>query len=158
MTAIYRKSSGFTLAEVLVAIIVLAMVIVGLLTVFVQCSTLADLSGNTTLALSDARTKLEEIRNHNFITIVDDYAEGGTPGNVFGLPSFASGMGAGRVYINQITPDLLQVKVVACWQNRDGRIIGTDTNLNGVVDFGESHDGSGEIDSPVKLVTYITRR
>lgn len=64
---------GFTLVEVMISVGVLAFVIVGLLQLFVYCSTLADAAGNMTLAVNEAQTKMEEIRNYDFDRIVLDY-------------------------------------------------------------------------------------
>ena len=56
---IFQSPQGFTLVEVLIAVGILAIVIVGLLQLFVSCSALAEAAGNTTFALNEAQNKME---------------------------------------------------------------------------------------------------
>ena len=120
----HRSQRGFTLVEVMISVGVLAFVIVGLLQLFVYCSTLADAAGNTTVAVNEAQTKMEEIRNHDFDSIAADYASGGTPGNTFSL---SSPSGTGTVTVSQVggSSQLLQVQIDVNWQNKDGRSAST---------------------------------
>ncbi len=123
------KNQGFTLVEVLIAIGILAVVVVGLLQLFVYCSSLAEAAGNTTLAISEAQNKMEEIRNHDFADIATDYASGGTPGNAFALTSLN---GTGTITLSQAagSSELIQVQVSVVWQNKNGRSFSTSlTNL-----------------------------
>ena len=68
-----RNSRGFSLAELLITVFILVTVIVILLQLFIYNSVLAELSGNMGNAMSEAQTKMEEIRNHDFDKIVLDY-------------------------------------------------------------------------------------
>lgn len=115
-----RNNGGFTLVEVMLTVGILAVVIVGLLQLFVYCATLAESAGNITLALNDAQSKIEEIRNHDFSSLTTDYGSGGTPGNNFTLNSLN---GSGTVTIAQVggASELLQVQIDAAWQNKNGR-------------------------------------
>jgi len=121
---IYRGRQGFTLVEVLIAVGILAVVIVGLLQLFVHCSNLAEAAGNTTLGINEAQNKMEEIRNHDFSTIAIDYASGETPGNTFTLTSLS---GTGTITTSQVggSPELLQVQIDVVWQNKNGRNFST---------------------------------
>ena len=121
---IFRDQQGFTLAEVLIAVGILAVVIMGLLQLFVYCSNLAEAAGNTTLAINEAQNKMEEIRNHDFSTIAIDYASGETPGNTFTLTSLS---GTGTITTSQVggSPELLQVQIDVVWQNKNGRNFST---------------------------------
>lgn len=121
---IFCERQGFTLAEVLIAVGILAVVIVGLLQLFVYCSTLAEAAGNTTLAVNEAQNKMEEIRSHNFSAIAADYASGGTPGNTFALTSLN---GTGTITVSQVggSSELLQVQTDVVWQNKNGRNFST---------------------------------
>ena len=118
------KNQGFTLVEVLIAIGILTVVIVGLLQLFVYCSTLAEAAGNTTLAVNETQNKMEEIRNHNFSTLAVDYASGGTPGNTFTLTSLN---GTGTITISQFggSSSLLQTQINVSWQNKNSRNFST---------------------------------
>src|SRR4029077_768929 len=79
------RSKGFSLAELLVTIGILVTVIVILLQLFIYNSILAELSGNMGFAMSEAQSKMEEIKNSDFAVITTNYASGGTPGNTFNL-------------------------------------------------------------------------
>lgn len=119
-----EADKGFTLVEVLIAIGILAVVIVGLLQLFVYCSTLAQAAGNTTLAVNEAQNKIEEIRSHNFSTIAIDYASGGTPGNTFALTGLN---GTGTITTSQVggSSELLQIQINVNWQNQNSRSFST---------------------------------
>ena len=125
---------GFSLAELLVTCGILVTVVVILLQLFIYNSVLAELSGNMAYAMSETQAKIEEIKNSDFSLITTNYASGGTPGNTFNL---SQGQGIGIIYIDSSNASLLEVSVVVCWRNKNGRIIGEDTNLNGILDAGE---------------------
>ncbi|MBI5415990.1 MAG: prepilin-type N-terminal cleavage/methylation domain-containing protein [Candidatus Omnitrophica bacterium] len=113
------KNQGFTLVEVLIAVGILAVVIVGLLQLFVYCSVLAQDAGNVTLALSQAQNKIEEMRGHGFTNLTTDYGSGGTPGDTFAL---TGPNGTGTIAISQVgSAELLQLQINLAWQNKSGR-------------------------------------
>lgn len=150
-----KNKNGFTLVEVMVVVGILAVVVVGMLQLFVAISVQSGMAGNKTLAVSEAQTKLEEIHKHNFNSITVDYAMGGTPGNTF-VPSMLKGSGA--IEITAINSELIEIGVKVCWEDKYNRIVGEDTNLNGVLDVGEDKDADGILDCPVTLKSKITRR
>jgi hypothetical protein len=113
------------------------------------------LSGNMGYALSEAQSKIEEIRNTEYDLITTNFASGGTPGNTFDL---SPGQGKGVIYIDSSVANLLEVSVVVCWRNKDGRVIGEDKDLDGALDAGEDLDGDSRIDSTVNLTLKIARR
>ena len=150
-----KEMAGFSLAELLVTVGILVTVIVILLQLFIYNSVLAELSGNMGYAISDAQTKIEEIKNSTYSSIATNYASGGTPGNTFNL---SQGQGKGVIYIDSSNADLLEVSVVICWRNKDGRVIGEDTDIDGALDAGEDLNGNGKIDSKVNLILKIASR
>lgn len=159
LTDRHSNSKGFSLAEVLVAAAIFLIIIVGVLLVFVVSSALNELSKNMTLAMVESQSKLEEIRNHSFDLIMTDYSSGGTPGNIFNLTSLN---GKGAIYISNTMPpanvNLLRVKIVACWQESNGRIIGEDINLNGSLDPAEDLNGNSELDSLANIISFVAKR
>ncbi len=152
-----ENNGGFTLVELLVTAGILAFCIISIMQLFIYAGIEASLAGNKTQAISEAQNKIEEIRNHNFANIVANYGVGGTPGNIFNLSSLT---GKGVVEIDNSNPELLVITVLVCWQDKGGRIIGEDANLDGVLDAGagEDTDGDNKLDSPVTIVTMLTRR
>ncbi len=118
----WNLSKGLTLIELMVTVVILAVVLLGLLQLFVYCLGLGEMAGNLTVAVSEAQGKLEEIRNHNFSDIAGDYASGGTPGNTFNLAQLS---GTGTININDANSELLEIEIAVSWQNKDGRVIET---------------------------------
>ena len=150
-----NNRNGFTLIETMVVVFILAVTMVGMIQLMAYSSISSELAGNKTSAVSEAQNKIEEIRNHSYNTIATDYASGGTPGNTFNL-SFLTGKGF--VYVDSSNAELLTVQVSICWRNRLNRVIGEDKNLNGTLDAGEDENTNGKIDSPVTMMTMVTRR
>ena len=150
-----KREEGFTLLELLFAVSILVAVIAGMVRLFVFTSTQADIAGRKTIAVSEAQTKLEEIRNHDYDLVATDYGSGGTPGNTFNL-SLIDGMGV--IYIDSSNAELLVLEVVVSWNNKYNRVVGEDQDLDGVLDAGEDTNSNGKLDSSVELITYLTRR
>lgn len=150
-----RNEQGLTMVELMIVVMILVFVVTGMVQTFLYSSTIADIARNKTLAVTDASSKLEQIRNHPFDDITTDYVSGGTPGDLFDLTTLT---GKGKIYIDTTDPELLVVKVVVCWQNKYNRILGEDLDFDGVLDAGEDVDGDGEISSPLELVTYVAEK
>lgn len=154
-----NKNQGFTMVELVIVIGIMSVSIVGLLSLFLYTSVQGEMSGNKTLAVKTAQSKVEEIRNHTYSLIAADYALGGTPGNTFDISGVT---GKGVVYIDSTnapcSAELLCIEIDVSWQNKYGRMIGEDINYNGVPDAGEDVNVNNRLDSPVKIVSMITRR
>lgn len=147
---------GFTLVEILVALFILVIGIIGTLQLFNYCAYLAEMSGNTNYVIDQAQSKIDEMRSTAFSNIAVNYAAGGTPGNTFNVTNPA---GKGIIIIDSSTADLLTVEINVSWKNeRNDRIIGEDMDLDGVLDAGEDINGNGKLDSTVKLITLIARK
>ena len=155
-----RSKQGYTLIEVLVAAVVVVIALVAVVRLYVFCSFLSEMTGNMTRATSAAQSKMEEIRNYTYTSIASDYASGGAVGNTFNVTnSKGTKMGKGVVYIDSSTSSLLEVKVVVCWQDdKNDRIIGEDTDLDGVLDAGEDLNSNSKIDSIVTLISKIAQK
>jgi len=151
--------SGFTLMELMFTAGIVALVVAGLLQLFIYCLSLGEMAGNVTFAVSEAQGVLEEMRNHNFEDIVTDYGPAGTPGNTFNLTQVE---GMGVIYIDDTTgelnDDLLEVEVVVSFRTKPNRIIGEDRDLDGQLDAGEDNNGNLQLDSPATLVSLIAKR
>ncbi|MDD3375172.1 MAG: type II secretion system protein [Candidatus Omnitrophica bacterium] len=150
-----KKLQAFTIAELLIVVGILAVVIVGMINLFIYTSVAAALAGNKTVAVAAAQSKMEEIRNYDYDLIAVDYASGGVPGNTFLLnqPN-----GIGTIYIDSTNPDLLEIKIVVCWEDKYNRIIGEDINLNGNLEVDEDLNGNNELDSIVSLVMLFAKK
>lgn len=153
-----RKSllpKGFTLVEIVLTVGILAVSVVGLVQLFTHFSFLTDLSRNLSVVIIEGQDKMEEIRNHNYSSIVADYSSGGTPGNMFSL---TNPTGQGVIYIDSSNANLLKIEIMVSWRNRKGRIVGEDADLDGAIDAGEDVNSNSKLDSIVTLTTYLARR
>lgn len=151
---LYKKDRpGFTLLELMIAVGVLIVALVGLLGVFAHMISLNENSGKLTLAIAACQARLEEMRNSDFSTLYVNYN-----GTNFNPAGFSSGEAKGAISLNNSNPDLLQVFVSVSWRTRSNRVIGEDRNLNGVLDAGEDFDANGILDSPAEIATLMTQR
>jgi len=145
-----KDSSGATLVEVLFALSILAVVITGLLQVFITSSTLTSLSGSLTAAVTEAQGKIDEIRNHPFDDVFTDYDD-----DIFPLSLLD---GWGFVWVDDTDPDLLDIEVSIAWTDKNGRIIGEDVDFDGVYSVGKDTNGDGELNYPVTFKTFIANK
>lgn len=148
MKKLFENHNGVTLPEIMIATVVFSIAFIGLLTTYLRCAELNDQARNMSMATTAAKSRMEQIKNTAFNQIVANHHNNSwattTPANGYGFS-----------YVDDTVSDLLEIRVSICWQNKDGRIIGEDTNLNGVLNAGEDVNGNGMIDSSVQLVSYI---
>jgi len=145
-----RSKKGFVLSEVLLATVIAAFAICGILLMYVVGMDLIRTSKNVSIATSAAQGLIEEIRNTSFPEIVTSYNL--LQFSVNNIPS-----SSGIVYIDDTDPEFLLVTISVCWR-QGNRIIGEDININGALDAGEDTNGNGIIDSTVELVTQVANR
>jgi len=145
-----NNKSGFTLMEVLFAAGILASAVSAILLTYYSCFALINTSKNMNIATNAAMGLMEDIRSSPFSRLIDDY--NGTNFIVNAIPE-----SRGVVYIDDANPELLEVAINICWR-QGNRIIGEDSDLDGILDAGEDRNSNGIIDSPVQLSTRITNR
>jgi type II secretory pathway pseudopilin PulG len=163
--------TGFTLAELMVASLVLVTILVGLLASYVTCFDFNETSRNLTTALNAAQLKLDEMRDHSFSLICTDFNN-----TTFTVDDMPAGESRGTIYVfidalpTGLNPDcssfgsncpcsdydILRVVISVCWRQKSGRVIGEDKDLDGVLDIGEDKNGNSIIDSPAQVVSYLT--
>lgn len=136
--------------EMLLAAVIAAFALCGILLTYIACLNTVKISRNVSIATSAAQGLIEDIRSTPFPQIIANYNQ--LTFTVNNIPS-----SRGIVYVNDANPELLLVTVSVCWQ-QGNRIIGEDTNLNGVLNAGEDVNGNGIIDSTVELVTQVVNR
>jgi len=169
----YLSESGFTLAEVLLAVAILGFALCGILATYLACFNLASISKNTNIATSAAQGIIEQIRATPFTTLSDrTQPQIELNGNFYNLTNISSNrwslvftvnnmpanMGVAYIDIdNPIAPTIITATVSVCWREGN-KIMGEDVNLNGRLDSGEDTNGNGIIDSPMELITQIANR
>jgi len=157
-----NRKRGFSLVEVLMCVGILAALFVGLTSLNVYCFDLLETSKNTTTALNIARTRIEEVKSMTFNAIRSAYvvAPGG-PQIIILLPATYGLDGTLRLEVTDVNGsglNLVDVRVVVCWKQKGGRIVGEDTNLNRILNGTEDSNGDGKLSSPVELITAIAKR
>ena len=150
---------GITLVELLLSLFIGVVVFGALLSLINYTSTLSEIARNKVNAMNAARQKIEQFKSDvqiNFDNAVTEYTNN-TKGPVF-TPVGVNGRG--RITLNAVAGgggDLFDVTVVICWRQRNNRVIGEDSNLNGQLNAGEDTNGNGALDSPCTLTTAIRR-
>ncbi|MDP6686069.1 MAG: hypothetical protein QGI05_03855 [Candidatus Omnitrophota bacterium] len=149
----YKKNSGLTLLELMIATAITIVALCGLLAIFTSLFSLNETAKNLTVSTVACQDKMEEIRNADFATLYTTY--NGTNFDPFG---FQLQEAKGDVYIDNTDPDLLAVYVSVSWTDHSNRIIGEDSDLDGSLDTGEDLNGDGRLSSPAEIATLIGAR
>jgi len=168
-----RKKNGFSLFEILVASTLLTVAFGGILLFISQYLHSLETTHNLSIALNACQERMEKIKaridptdstEQNTISFdnltaynelaFDVYADNSDTA----LTNFK-----GVSYVKDITNDttpalpvkMYEIRVVVCWEDAGGRIIGEDKDLNGELDSGEdtwtTDAHTGEIDSAASV-------
>lgn len=146
----WRSKKGFALPEMLLAAVIAAFAICGILLTYITCMNTIKTSKNVSIATGAAQGLIEAIRSTPFPQIITNYDR--LAFTVNNIPS-----SRGIVYVDDTNPELLLVTVSVCWREGN-RVIGEDTNLNGNLEATEDINGNNLIDSTVELVTQVVNR
>jgi prepilin-type N-terminal cleavage/methylation domain-containing protein len=140
-----KNNQGFSLPEVLVSTMLLAVILTSVMVVLVRTMELNEIAANMAEATVAAKNKVTAMENTSFSQVYSTY------NNI----SFAiSGLnGRGITYVDNSNPELLTINTVVCWKQSNGRLFGEDADLDGVLDAGEDANGNGKIDSTVEFTT-----
>lgn len=145
---ILNNNKGLTLMEIMVSLAILVPLFAGVMVGYVKCLEFNSISKNTSTAILAVQNKITEIENTQFDQVVSTYNN---------ATFTATGLdGIGVTYVDSSVANILSVKTVFCWRERNGRIMGEDANQNGQWDSGEDTiDNNSELDSVVQLTTII---
>ena len=140
-----RDHRGFTIPELMMACFVLQALFVGAIVTIVKCMEYSDLARHQSQALASVRTRMMQIENTPYAQVFATYHD--TNFTAAGLN------GLGKILVDDSDPSLLTITTTFCWRERSGRVIGEDSDLDGVLDAGEDKNANGRIDSSVQIVT-----
>jgi hypothetical protein len=162
--------------------VVMILGVCATLGIFIYCSDLREYSKNFNLCLNSAQEKMEEILalpSRELMTtyynchVPNEYQRDECHFNIAGLPSENA---HGRIYVTRyqekkpgsVRDDLLKIRIVVCWRQKNGRIIGSDNGgknpdkaLDGIVRpsvFEEKVNVDGQIISPCSISTFVAVR
>ena len=141
-----RQTVGFTLFELLIAMLIFVTAVATLVAAQDGCMTLAESARNMTSAVNGARLMTEQVRSTPFANVA------ALNNQTFTLPGWLVEH-KGNVRVITTDPTLLSVYVSVTWRQKNGRVYGEDRNLNGVLDAGEDQNGNGRLDSPASFAT-----
>ena len=141
------SNTAFTLVELMVGAVILIITFIAILFAYAKCMELNEMSQNSAIAVAAVKTRVEQINNTAFNQILATY------NNVSFTTAGLNGRGVS--YVSNISTKVLQVTVTFCWKQKNGRVMGEDSNLNGQLNAGEDTNNNGILDSPVEIVTYI---
>lgn len=146
-----KNKESFSLLELMIGSAILMFIIIGMLSTYVACFELNEFTRNFTLVNNALQAQMETIRETPFTSLL---ALDGTTFTLEGFPATGA-KGLIDVYSTSYA-DLIYVRLVACWKQKSGRVIGEDKNLNGSLDSGED-DGDNVLESPAEIVTFINK-
>ena len=145
---------AFSLIDLMIGVTILVFVLTAVLASYANMFISIDLSRDITNANNAVRAKIEELKQEDFSNL-DSFN-----GTTFDLSGFDLVDSQGRVEIRNVAgyTDFKEVRVVGCFRSR-GRIIGEDTNLNGILDLGEGEDSNGDgiMNSPVEVISLVAK-
>lgn len=144
MKKLANNNSGFTLAELLIATVLMAVIFTGVLMTILKCMELTDIARNSSAAVVAAKNKMMEIENTSYASIVGTYHN---------VPFTVDGFNAKGVSYATSASQLITITAAVCWKQPNGRVFGEDSDLDGVLDAGEDRNGNGRIDSVVQVTT-----
>ena len=144
------NKKSFTLAELMIAALILVMGLMGILLTFVRCIELDEISAKSFDTLQAMRDVVENVRSTPYNRIFPSFNNQNFV--IDGIP------GMGAIYIDNTNPRLISINVVFCLKLSKGYILGEDRNLNGVLDKNEDKNNNKKIDSPLELFTYLFYR
>ncbi len=143
-----NNTKAVTLPELMVASVIFIIALVAILYSYLKCLELQDFGRNVSIATQAVKNKMENIKNATFSTLRSTYNN--TTFTATGITN-----GRGIIYVDDSNPNLVQVKIAFCWKQPNGRVVGEDKNINGVLNAGEDKNGNGQIDSYVQITTKI---
>ncbi|OGX33509.1 MAG: hypothetical protein A3C36_00695 [Omnitrophica WOR_2 bacterium RIFCSPHIGHO2_02_FULL_52_10] len=138
---------GFTFVELLTVTAILVFLFAGAVVAFFRSIQLAEISRNSSAALLVLKNRMVQIRDNPFNQIFATFNNA--------TFSTAGLNGIGVSYVDNTNPNLYQVTIAFCWQEKNGRVFGEDLNLDGQLNAGEDQNGNGFIDSPVEITSLI---
>ena len=111
-----KEKRAFTLVELLIASGIMIIALCGLVLLFNYCYFLSIQAGNITRATAEGYGKLEQIRAHNYLSIVTDF------NGDFTLTQLPGTGTTTATYVTGTNSNLIEVAVNVSWSERGNRI------------------------------------
>lgn len=157
---IETRRAAFTMIELALVVAIVAIVGLAILSSFIASLSLDENSRMMTIAANIARDKLEDLMNQKLLNW-DEISSVGFSYSETDLQTDYNFNGSCRIDVDEISSTMKFVRVAVCWRTQAGRIVGTDTNLNGQLDNDEGSVAWSRlprvINSPVVIVSALAR-
>jgi prepilin-type N-terminal cleavage/methylation domain-containing protein len=160
-----KQASGFTLLELMLAVLIMGLALLSTMEMFVYSFSLRTADKSLTIAQSQAAQKIEQLYSLDYADLRSAYTDAGalkeTPFDVYDVGGQLMTDMKGSVYAQELSGAayaLMRVKAEVSYKLSNNRIVGEDTTLNGRLDAGEDQNGNGELDSPGMMETVIVNK
>ena len=119
------NNKGMTLIEILIATLIFTVAVGALLSSLTSVLYLIDLAKGQTVASSDLRNMMEEIRVTPFVNILSEFPDSVVDGPNNSYQSIVGGYNLDNEHITatytDVNSDPLEIRVNLSWQDRRGR-------------------------------------
>ncbi len=154
-------TSGFTLLEFVISAFVALLALVAILGGYIGNVRLTDMATNRVNFQIETNRFIEDLRRSALTGFDAILAK--ADANTTECPLSTAGVSELVVTYGRPQPvnpalDLVEVTLKPMWQEGGNRVVGEDTNLNGVLDAGEDQDGIPGLNSPVEFTIRIARQ
>jgi len=118
---------------------------------YIKCQELNEFSRNIMLVNNAMQGQLETLIGQVNFDDLDSFDN-----RAVNLRDLDTGLPEGYIYFDIYHVDSYEnmryIRLIACWRQKNGRVIGGDRNLNGLI---EEHLGENR-ESPAEIITLIT--
>lgn len=148
----FMKKKALSLIELMITVAIVVIGLTSILASYANMFILGDLARDFSRATNAVRAQMEEIKQEEFDNL------DALDATIFNLDGFAISQAKGRIEVGNVTGNsgLREVRVIGCFMSRN-RVIGEDSNLNGILDVlaSEDENNNGRLDCPVELITLL---
>lgn len=114
----FRSQAGFTLVEIIIAMAIIVIGVMGLMSTYIYMSTSSAAADETTVAMNAARAKIDEISGMTFSDVIATYQNRVVTFDVPGLMPKPAGQATGAVV--GTLPTVLEITVTINWTGVTG--------------------------------------
>jgi type II secretory pathway pseudopilin PulG len=152
-----KNTSGFTIVELLLGVALFIAVAGSMAFAFLKSVSINESGQMMVEAMYRLQQKAEEIKNFDYQASVEE-TRLAYDGQSFQLANFPDNVGTIEMLnVAGVPPgQLYRLSIQLSWLDKDGHVMGEDSNLDGVLNLGEDINGNNRLDSPAQIVTYVS--
>ncbi len=150
--------TAFTLTELMLSMAIFSIAIIGIFSIYNASIILIDMAGSLTQMSNIASYKLESLYDVEDFNSLDNFNGQTFDLSEFGLGSIAVSVAKGVYKIDSLGLNLKKATVSISYKIRGERVIGEDSNLNGILDSGEDLNSDNRLTSQAEVTTIIAKK